>query len=362
MSENIDIYNQEQLSAKLQTIADNLAALQLQLDYERSKLITALGGEPIFTTPPNPPSQLQTIQGILRVSGPLGVGEADGNAGGISEDGALWGISADITGPIDAATAINFSGPDAAILETDEEGSLAIGVGSGSGRPKITVYGLDNPAAFDTLQGNINIAAGTDDGKIILSTAGVDRVIVDEAGIADFKNDVTVSGDLSVYDGTGTHGGITQAGAISGATAKIGAGSAIAGAAVQVDGGSVVVGDGAGGTVAKISSGGLISFPASTKTISSGAITATSTHTLVTCESGTTDDLTVINGYADGAIIFISPSTTGTTITIKNNAVGTGSIYTIGGGDVALTSRAHVAQLIYFTALNRWVMVSVKNT
>lgn len=164
-----------------------------------------------------------------------------------------------------------------------------------------------------------------------------------------------LGGEPALYDVAGT-------GALTATTAKIGAGSAIAGAALQVDGGSVVVGDGAGGTVAKISSGGLISFPASTKTISSGAITVTSTHTLVTCESGTTDDLTVINGYADGAIVFVSPSTIGTTITIKNNAVGTGSIYTIGGGDVSLTSRAHVAQLIYFTALNRWVMVSVKNT
>lgn len=60
-----------------------------------------------------------------------------------------------------------------------------------------------------------------------------------------------LGGDPVLYDVAGT-------GAIIGGSAKIGTGSAIAGATLQVDGGDLVVGDGAGGAMAKITSLGKV--------------------------------------------------------------------------------------------------------
>lgn len=136
----------------------------------------------------------------------------------------------------------------------------------------------------------------------------------------------------------------------------------IIGATLNVAG-SVVVSDGAGATLAKIASDGMISSIQQTATIASGVITATTSYMLVNTEANAaSDDLVRINGYDNGGILFVSPGTTGQTIVIKNNAPMPGGIYCIGSADVSLTSRAHVALLVYAPNIARWIMVAVKNT
>lgn len=70
-------------------------------------------------------------------------------------------------------------------------------------------------------------------------------------------------------------------------------------------------------------------------TISSGAITVTQSNHKLQPESGTTDDLTTINGMTAGKILVLYVSDAGTdTITIKH---GTGNISCLGATDVALS-------------------------
>jgi hypothetical protein len=69
---------------------------------------------------------------------------------------------------------------------------------------------------------------------------------------------------------------------------------------------------------------GFLRFNASTKTIASGAITATTTYTGVDTEgAAAADDLVTINGGTGGDIIILGPVSSSRVVTIKD---GTGNI------------------------------------
>jgi hypothetical protein len=104
---------------------------------------------------------------------------------------------------------------------------------------------------------------------------------------------------------------------------------------------------------------GFINFGAKTvKTISSGAITATTTNTSVEPESGTADDLVTINGGTDGDILIIRPNTFGDTITLKH---ASGNIYLNAGADEAMNNRLDRVMLVFDGVFNFWVAVSESN-
>lgn len=199
MSENIDIYNQEQLSVKLQTIADNLAALQLQLDYERSKLVEALGADYGGTGIIFPSDAEITIDNASN-NKKLTMSGGD-NGGKIEVLGPAYGGGGDVN--INGGVASGWGG-DVSIIggsPTDSGGGGSVYIYSGTGKSgDVSPY----------------------DGKIEIKTPN--------GGIT-----VNPSGNVELTDN------LTVAGAV-----KVGAGSAISGAALQVNGGSIILGNSAG--------------------------------------------------------------------------------------------------------------------
>lgn len=89
-------------------------------------------------------------------------------------------------------------------------------------------------------------------------------------------------------------------------------------------------------------SGGFLNLGTlSTLTLSSGAVTVTKTRHRIAAETGTTDDLTDLNGATNGDIIIIEPDT-GDTITVKD---GTGNLRL--AGDFAMDSTQDKLILIF---------------
>lgn len=95
---------------------------------------------------------------------------------------------------------------------------------------------------------------------------------------------------------------------------------------------------------------------ASRLAIASGVITVTRPHVLVTPESGTTDNLDVINNFTDGKFVIIAPADAGDTITVRDYTVSAGNI-DLRGGSAILSAQNQSVLLYYVDETARWHLV-----
>lgn len=107
---------------------------------------------------------------------------------------------------------------------------------------------------------------------------------------------------------------------------------------------------------------GMTRYVPQTVAISSDAVSITSTLVLLTCETGTADNIATINAgtgvtLRDGMRISIRTANSGDTITVKD---GTGNIEC--AADQAMSSQNHVVELQYVAATSKWVATGVRIT
>jgi hypothetical protein len=92
----------------------------------------------------------------------------------------------------------------------------------------------------------------------------------------------------------------------------------------------------------------------SSKTIATGAITATATRTRLDTEAAAaTDDLDTINGGSDGDLIILSTTNSARDVVVKD---GTGNL--VLAGDFTLSTTSDRIKLIYDSTLSAWVELS----
>lgn len=150
-----------------------------------------------------------------------------------------------------------------------------------------------------------------------------------------------LGGDPVLYDVAGT-------GAIIGGSGKFGTGSAIAGATLQVDG-DLVVGDGAGGTVGKITATGIIEA----KRFRTGILVIGDDSVgLIQLSFGSAGILLLMSNSSPtmrNAIVSFRADTNPfcSLISGANIAVTTGVLVGTTGSDVAMTISAHSDYIIY---------------
>ena len=104
---------------------------------------------------------------------------------------------------------------------------------------------------------------------------------------------------------------------------------------------------------ARFYSGGMTNLGKSTKAISGGAITVTTSYTLVTGEGATTDNLDSINGGVEGDILYLRHGSTGYTITVRDVTGSGGNIELAGGSSFGLTNARDMLKLLYNGSLDR---------
>lgn len=98
--------------------------------------------------------------------------------------------------------------------------------------------------------------------------------------------------------------------------------------------------------------GNLDMNPATTLTLSGGAITAAQNYHLVDTEgAATTDDLETITAAAGGFILFLRIVSDGRNVVIRNNV---GNILCAGAADITLDLGADLAVLIYDAVDSKW--------
>lgn len=92
-------------------------------------------------------------------------------------------------------------------------------------------------------------------------------------------------------------------------------------------------------------------------TLVSGAVTPTGYfHTIDTESDASSDDLDTINSGTDGQVITLTPAHTDRTIVVKHN---TGNIATLSGADITLDSTDKAVQLIYSSAISKWLCYTI---
>jgi len=243
-------------------------------------------------------------------------------------------------------------------------------------------------------------------------TAGVNvQLLMTAGGVEQIQDSIN-----NIEDGTTTLTTVTASGAIAGASvtatnaltgasAVIGGGYGSTGAtissagviqangAITTDGAltadSAVIGGGYGSTGCTISNAGAISADgaltiggASTltgavacsdditvakflkltiadATISSGAITATTSRMRVDTEAAAaTDDLDTINGGEDGALLFLSTANSSRDVVVRHLGGGTGNIRLDGAANYTLANTSGRVLLMYNSAQSIWAEIS----
>lgn len=96
---------------------------------------------------------------------------------------------------------------------------------------------------------------------------------------------------------------------------------------------------------------------ASRLTIAAGAITVTRPHVLINPETGTADNLDVINNFTDGKFVIIAPEEVGDVITVRDYTVSAGNI-DLRGFNIALSAPNQQVFLYYVEETARWHLVT----
>lgn len=96
---------------------------------------------------------------------------------------------------------------------------------------------------------------------------------------------------------------------------------------------------------------------ASRLTIAAGEIDVTRPHVLVNPESGTADNLDVINNFTDGKFVIIAPEEVGDTITVRDYTISGGNI-DLRGSNTVLSSQNQQVLLYYVEETARWHLVT----
>jgi len=240
---------------------------------------------------------------------------ADGEiiAGSVTaKTGTTGGITIDASGQTDTTARFELK----ADRPSADQDACDIRFYNNNAQPIAVIAAVKSSSANDT------------DGKLDFYTSNAKRLTIDSTGQALFSGSkVTVNTDGTVDWGNAADAGRltwdtndAKVRGVAGKNLKLGAnntdyvtidttGLASFSNGITVSGGILALTDPSGGALPVL-------------TISSGAITITSSVHQVEVESGTTDDLITINGGTVGAIVMLRSQTNGKTVVVKDQATG----------------------------------------